>query len=138
MFVSACVVPSVIGLFSNALIFFYVYAAWRRAQKGNAPQHVRGRTVSHRDLHLLRHMIVMFAIFSAGSAPLSITGIVKYHRPISPLIDSWKWIWYDGCLLISMLDLFLYNHEVSGYLIELSRRCWWQQHKRIPPIVAVS
>ncbi|CAF0720852.1 unnamed protein product [Adineta ricciae] len=71
-FVMYVVVPSIISLVNNILIFQHVRSSSNRIQtvEIGGSQNQRHK-ISRRDLHLLRHMIIMFVIFVGGWTPLN-------------------------------------------------------------------
>ena len=79
------------------------------------------QVISRRDIYLLRHMVMMFCLFVSGWAPMGIQSIVGYFTKISSLVDMLITFWYQSVLVLGMLDLFLYNHELRGYL---GQRCF--------------
>ena len=116
------VMPCVVCLVSNGLIFYHVHASSRRVQTGAVPNEGQRRPVSQRDLHLLRHMIIMFAVSVTGWAPTSISRILEKYISVSQLITESLIGWYGLALLFNVVDLFLYNHEVRRYLIDRVRQ----------------
>ena len=61
-------------------------------------------------------MIIMFSVSVGGQTPLSIISIVTTYTSVSPLVNEIAVLWYELALLVNMIDLFLYNHEVRKYL----------------------
>lgn len=78
--------------------------------------------ISRRDIYLLRHMVLMFCVFVGGWAPTFSMPIITYYTPINNIIFSSISIWCQLALLINIIDLFLYNHEVRKYLKEFCFR----------------
>ena len=74
------VLPLIICVTSNVLIFSYVSSSSRRVQTGTVPDETQRRTISNRDLHLLRHMIIMFCVSVGGQ--LRLYSYHWYHRDI--------------------------------------------------------
>ncbi|CAF1108720.1 unnamed protein product [Adineta steineri] len=120
-FVMIVIVPSIICLMNNMMIFKYVRSSTNRVQtslenaKNNAQQH---QHLSRRDLHLLRHMIVMFCIFIAGWSPIYICAAIGSAISITSTIASVFIILAELSLLIDISNLFLYNHELRRYYRE--------------------
>jgi hypothetical protein len=44
------------------------------------------RTISRRDIFLLRHMVILFCVFTVGWGPSMIADIVSYHTPVNPIL----------------------------------------------------
>ena len=128
--VTMCMVPSGICAISNYIIFSHVRSSTHRVSNGG-----QGTNISDRDLHLLRHMVIIFSVFFVGSVPLSIATILASYISIGPLTHPCLWIWYRLSLLFTIGDLFLYNHELRRYLIGLCPRC--RKNKNPLPIATV-
>ena len=120
--VSYVIVPLVICLISNGLIYLHVRSSSRRLQTGTGSMESQPRqVVSRRDIYLLRHMVMMFCLFVSGWAPSAMSDVVGYFTKISSLVDWLITFWYQLVLVLGMVDLFLYNHELRGYL---GQRCF--------------
>ena len=117
------VLPLIICVTSNVLIFSYVSSSSRRIQTGPASGERQRRTISIRDLHLLRHMIIMLCVSVGGLIPVHLNSIVSMYTPVSQTVVHILSIWYILSLLFNMIDLFLYNHEVRRHLAGLCFRC---------------
>ena len=122
-FLTTVILPTAICVVSNGLIFSYVSSSSRRVQTGPASGEPQRRTISNRDLHLLRHMIIMLSVSVTGQAPLSIIGIIATYTAVNPLIGTILSVWLILSLLFNMIDLFLYNHEVRKYVAGFCCRC---------------
>jgi hypothetical protein len=82
--ISAVIIPGVICLVSNGLIFLHVRSSSRRIQtRPAAPNESQRVNLSRRDIYLLRHMIIMFCVSVGGQAPSSIARIVQRYTPVS-------------------------------------------------------
>ena len=68
-------------------------------------------------------MIVMFCVSVGGQAPAAIISIVMTYTSVNPFLSEIAVIWYVVALLVNMIDLFLYNHEVRRYLAGFCFRC---------------
>lgn len=123
------IIPSILCLIINTLIFIHVHVSSRRVHSqppavvqsntGSTQHH----TVSRRDIHLLRHMIIMFCIFIGGWTPNCLIPILYYHVYVSMLVYLPLAILCELALLCDIIDLFLYNHEVRNYLKTMFLRC---------------
>ncbi|CAF4080032.1 unnamed protein product [Adineta steineri] len=120
-FVMVVIIPSIICLMNNMMIFKYVRSSTNRVQtsledaKNNQHQHQR---LSRRDLHLLRHMIVMFCIFVVGWSPIYLYSIIVVQFSFSSIILSMFIISALLSVLVVISNLFLYNHELRRYYRE--------------------
>ena len=123
------VIPFTIFLIVNILIFINVHSSTRRLQPGvstvtgSSPTTVAQRKISGRDLHLLRHMVIMLSIFLGGWAPLYVLLSIQNQFLINPILTASFTIWCELALLCDIIDLYLYNHEVRNYLKTIFVRC---------------
>lgn len=116
-FIYAVVLPSLIYGINSILIFNHVRRSSARIQSITSANLVPpSLSVSRRDLHLARHMVLMFCIFVGGWSPHFI------HMITSPTLEFRTTI-FDLFLFIAefslsfnILNLFLYNHELRKYL----------------------
>ncbi|CAF1201801.1 unnamed protein product [Adineta steineri] len=120
-YVMVVIIPSIICLVNNMMIFKYVRSSTNRIQtsledaKNNAHQR---QHLSRRDLHLLRHMIVMFCIFVAGWSPAYLYTVFTNLPSFTSIIVSMFILLSELSLLAVISDLFLYNHELRRYFRE--------------------
>jgi hypothetical protein len=127
-FVIIVVIPAVIFLLINIAIFTKVRSSSRRlgpVQSVTENQSPNGQSskFSRRDLHLLRHMILMITVFVGGWAPLFLLLGIQSQFTIDPTLSACFTIWCELALLFNILDLYLYNHEVRNYLKGLVLCC---------------
>ena len=113
------ILPAVICVFTNTLIYRHVRSSSNRAQSPDATNASNRRHVSRRDIFLLRHMVIMFAVFVLGWAPWMTGYVVGYYVRVATLVTFLMNIWFQLALMFEMIDLFLYNHEVRKYLTGL-------------------
>ena len=116
------VIPSVVCLVSNGLIFYHVHSSSRRVQTGVVATVGQRPPISHRNLHLLRHMIIMFCVSLSGWAPIIITRILGYYMSVNQVVTESLIVWYGLSLLFNVIDLLLYNHELRRYLVDRIRQ----------------
>ncbi|CAF1303882.1 unnamed protein product [Adineta steineri] len=120
-YVMVVIIPSIICLMNNMMIFKYARSSTNRIQtslegaKNNAQQR---QHLSRRDLHLLRHMIVMFCIFVVGWSPIYLYAIIAVQFSFSSIILSMFIISALLSVLVVISNLFLYNHELRRYYRE--------------------
>ena len=118
---SACVVI-------NIIIFKHVQASSRRVQPAgqltveNNDQSVK---LSRRDVHILRHMIIMLFVFIVGWTPIFITGVIMNYVSVSTLTLRILSLLTEISLLCDMIDLFLYSHELRQYLQRTLLPCYY-------------
>jgi len=75
------VVPVSVCVVINIIIFKYVQSSSRRIQtisQATIANHSSDQEpkLSRQDIHLLRHMIIMFFVFIVGSSPIYITSLI--------------------------------------------------------------
>lgn len=128
-FVIIVIIPALIFLLINIAIFTKVRSSSRRlvpVQSVTENQSTNGGQTSkfsRRDLHLLRHMVLMITVFVGGWAPLYLLLGMQSQFTIDPTLSACFTIWCELALLFNILDLYLYNHEVRNYLKSLLLRC---------------
>ncbi|CAF5131616.1 unnamed protein product, partial [Rotaria sp. Silwood1] len=79
--------------------------------------------MSRRDIHLLRHMIIMFLIFIGGWTPLYALFAIQSQVLANPMLSKCFTIWCQLAFLCDIIDLYLYNHELRNYLKTMFCRC---------------
>ncbi|CAF0937562.1 unnamed protein product [Rotaria sordida] len=122
--VNMMIIPSIIYFVTNILIYYHVRSSSRRIQPQTNIHNIQQIKISHRDIYLLRHMILMFCIFVAGWAPIYILPIINHFTYINLLAYGISTIWCELALLINILDLFLYNHKLRKYLKSICLECF--------------
>ncbi|UJR17810.1 hypothetical protein I4U23_004709 [Adineta vaga] len=113
------IVPSIINIVFNSIIFFFVRSSTRRVlmtatitssiKDINSQQHSR-------DLNLLKHISFIFIVFIIGWGPFYIVLAIDGKRTIQPWIYLLLQILPVISAAIQTLDLFMYNREVRQYL----------------------
>jgi hypothetical protein len=71
-----------------------------------------------RDVHLLKHMLFISFIFIIGWAPIYIISVMELYINVPFWVDSLLKIFPVLSSLITIMDLFLYNHDLRQYLKE--------------------
>lgn len=122
------IIPSVICLIINLSIFRYVRLSSKRIQPAlqmtrNGPNTNQPRRITRRDLHLLRHTIVMFCLFIGGWSPIFILRIFQTNLSINSLSVSSLTVLAELALLIGIINLFFYNHALRGCLRKKFFKC---------------
>ena len=111
------IIPSLIYLITNIIIFKYACSSSNRVQKPSTiPSNNLQQHINRRDMHLLRHMIIMFCIFIGGWSPLYIYMIIVDVIDPTLVVASLLILLTEMSLLVDIIDLFLYNHELRKYL----------------------
>ena len=119
------ILPSLACLALNLLIFRYVRSSSHRVQAISHVTRDEHRTSqSHRrDMHLLRHIIFMFSAFIGGWAPAYIVRCFVYNLPYTALSMSLLLLWAELSLLVVVINLFVYNHELHRQFFR--KICRW-------------
>ncbi len=100
----------------NSIIFIYAHRSARRVRPTNG-ESANTPILSQRDAHLLKHMIFMYVVFFCGWAPpYMIRAVTVSVSVLSPIVVQIFYISSAACILIDIVDLFLYNHELRQYL----------------------
>ncbi len=111
------ILPLIIIVVLNVIIFLNVHSSSRRVHTTTLPSPAaidRGQQ-NARDIHLLKHMLFMFVVFIMGWAPIY-TFFVIIQNPFSYyLLYALFEILPTLSLIIDILDLFLYNHDIRQY-----------------------
>jgi hypothetical protein len=115
------VAPVFVCVVVDAIIFRSIRASFRRIQPSGVLTTMHHSTaerskLSRRDIHLLRHMIVMLTVFVAGWGPIYITSILMNHVSINSRLSRSFALLADISLIFDIIDLFLYSHKLRHYL----------------------
>ncbi|CAF1177558.1 unnamed protein product [Rotaria sordida] len=116
------IVPSIVFLIINILIYVTVRSLSHRIRPSsfsvteNNPRNIRQERISRRDIHLFRHMIIMFLIFVGGWTPLYALFAIQTQALANIILSECFTIWCQLAFLCDIIDLYLYNHEVRNYL----------------------
>lgn len=113
------VIPGLVFLLTNVLIFIRVRQSTRRTQIQSSHTGNQRDQFSRRDLHLFRHMFVMISIFIGGWAPLYILFSIQSQFTVEPILSSSLTILCEIALLCDIVDLYLYNHELRNFLLSI-------------------
>ncbi|CAF0981780.1 unnamed protein product [Adineta ricciae] len=116
--ITAVVLPSIVNITLNVLIFHHVRLSTRRVQ----PHTNQKMNFSRRDISLLRQMISMFIAFIGGWSGIYISIIITQFLKINEWIRPALVIFSDLSILAILINLFIHNHEVKSYLFDKIRR----------------
>ncbi len=111
------VIPAISLIITNSIIFIYVRRSSRRVQPMNVGS-AQAATLSRREAYLLKHMIFMLAVYVCGWAPIYIILGVNLSLVVtgfSPVELQVILLMPPVSILINVVDLFLYNHELRKY-----------------------
>jgi hypothetical protein len=118
------VLPSLISLINNIIIFKYVRSSSKRIQPTLSHNWLCShQTISRRDLHLIRHMIFMFCLFVVGWSPVCIHSIIvakiDYHDTTLLILA----LLAESSLLCCIVNLYVYNHDLRHHLKTQILKC---------------
>ncbi|UJR19681.1 hypothetical protein I4U23_022815 [Adineta vaga] len=115
MFIIA-ILPCVIHVVFNSFIFINVRSSTRRVHAETTATSVTNKSRQHntRDVRLLKHMLFIFVVFISGWSPFFILSTISINAP--EWINSLLQMLPVFSLLINIVDLFLYNHDLRQYL----------------------
>ncbi|CAF1506596.1 unnamed protein product [Adineta steineri] len=120
IFFVVLVIPAVVFVISNGIIYFTVRASSRRVHTitENSSGNFSIERLSSRDIRLLKHMVFVFIVYLTGWSPIYIAAAAGLTRGMP------DWLYYllelpaGVSFMILLLDLLWYNHEVRQYLKE--------------------
>ncbi|UJR37556.1 hypothetical protein I4U23_030257 [Adineta vaga] len=123
------IIPVLLYIIINVIIFKYVQSSTRRIQPRTETMVVDNNSVqqlklNRRDIHLLRHMIIMFFVFVIGWCPIYITTVVNAHIPVDLLILKILSLLAEISLFCNVIDLFLYSHDLRQFLKSMVMPCY--------------
>jgi hypothetical protein len=115
------IIPSLICLIINLIIFEYVRSSSQRVQPSSQITrdgfyNSHSQRISRRDRHLLRHIIFMFCIFMGGWSPIFIITIAQPQLLFTSVTISLLILLAELSLFIDIVNLYVYNHELRRYL----------------------
>ena len=117
------ILPASIGTVTNTLIYWQVRASSSRVQVAAVANESTQTRITRRDIFLLRHMVIMLSLFIIGWAPWVILEIVGRFTSVNRFLSLASYFSFQLVLLLDVIDLFLYNHEVRKYLIQRCLSC---------------
>lgn len=125
--ITCIIVPSIINLFFNALIFKYVRDSTLRVNPQLTSNNTNGTInlnprLSRREISLLKQMILMFILFIVGWAPAYAINILSIYVPISAAAGRGCQLLDEVAILCVTINFYLINHEMKEYLINQFRR----------------
>jgi hypothetical protein len=97
------------------LICSCIYSSTRRIIPAENTTTTRNVLLTNRDSRVLKHMIFMFSIYTAGWTPIYVC-IVTKPQWFNFLIFDFMELMPQFSMLIDIVDLFIYNHRLRNYL----------------------
>ncbi|CAF1495470.1 unnamed protein product [Adineta steineri] len=115
------VIPAILLIITNGIIFISARRSTQRVQPMNGDRTTTS-SFTQRDVRLLKHMVFIFAVFFCGWVPMFIIAVIDYNGDAIPyVVLHGLQILPCVSLLIDIIDLFIYNHELRRYLTRQSQ-----------------
>ena len=115
-FIMVVVIPSLICLINNIIIFKYVHSITNRIHsQSTVSNNNHHQGINRRDLHLLRHMIIMFCIFVGEWSPIYLYTLIYFQYDVNSITFTILTLLAQLSLLLNIMNLFLYNHKLREY-----------------------
>jgi hypothetical protein len=104
----------------NTFIFVSVKSSTRRLRALATTTNSLSNSNNHsaRDIHLLKHMFFIFVVFMLGWIPISTVRLFPLNDERSLTISQYLVFLPVISSIITVLDLFLYNRDLTQYLKE--------------------
>ena len=117
------IVPSILNAMLNSAIFRKVSLSSQRLiselKKSSSME-----ALNNRDVSLLKHMIFLHIIFVIGWAPIAFIPILELFITIPHSVALLLRVLPSISLLINIVDLYVYNHELRQYFREDFLKCF--------------
>lgn len=126
-FIMAIIIPALNITIFNVLIFSFVRSSGRRVrpQALSTTSHTNDvneqPVISRREISLLRQMIFTFLIFLLGWSPAYLTALIRNFISAPSLAGYITSINSQLCTVLTIVNLFLHNHELKQYLKNIIR-----------------
>ena len=115
------IIPSMLNGLLNLFIFLKVSLSSQRlisGVKSLSLESLNSKHLQNRDIALLKHILFLHIIFVIGWAPIALTPIIELFVQIPHLVNLFVRLLPSMSLLINILDLYVYNHELRQYFQE--------------------
>ncbi len=115
------VLPSFLIGFFNFLLLLKVSSSTQHltaVTKRISTIHSNSKCLNTRDISLLKHMLFIHIVFVIGWAPATLLSVIGLYIEIPILLHLFLRLLPPLSLLIDIIDLFLYNHELRQYYKE--------------------
>ncbi|UJR19342.1 hypothetical protein I4U23_022471 [Adineta vaga] len=134
-FITAVVLPSLINLILNTLIFLHVRSSTRRVQPqvlsawtsemmNQRRQRQQILKISRREISLLRQMILMFLMFICGWSPVFIVNIILQLKKVNTIIVASTILFSEICIMGIITNIFIHNYELKEFFINKIKICF--------------
>ena len=120
------IVPFCCWLVINVMVLMSVRSSTRRvaiqvgsSSPANRPTRAK---MTHRDLHLFEHVMLMIWIFLLRWTPISLIPIFFHETRVDPLMLQFFTLLTELSIYSQVIDLFIYNHQLTRYLRAILQR----------------
>ena len=130
MLIIIVIIPVLLCLIINSQIVIYVRASSRCIHPHIPVTQIRTTNIkseqsriSRRDIRLLCYMVMMFCMFVGGWTPIYISAIITNYIYVNLMVLQLLAMIAQICLLYNVINLFVYDHKLRGYLKFLILKC---------------
>jgi hypothetical protein len=128
-YVLTSLVPALINVLPNVLIFSYVHSSTHRIQPHRssaltATVSVQHPKVNRREIALLKQMTYMFVLLIIGWNPIFIITVINSYTAVHPLFHHLGYLLCQACIMCIILHLLSINRELRQYVFGKIRLCW--------------
>ena len=128
-YVLTSIVPALINILPNALIFSYVRSSTNRIQPQGpsaliATVSVQHPKVNRREIALVKQMTYMFVLLIVGWNPIFIITVVNSYTAVNPLVHHLGYLLCQVSILGIVLYLVSINQELRQYVCGKIQLCW--------------
>ena len=114
------IVPFCFCLAINVMVLMFVHSSTRRVatQIESSPPATRPKRakMTHRDLHLFKHVMLMIWIFLLGWTPIYLIPVFFDETRVDPLLLRFFTLLTELSICSQVVDLFIYNRQLTRYL----------------------
>lgn len=132
------VIPAIVFFIVNVIILVTIRSSSNRvdAQPSMAiissTNRTRYKRITRRDSHLLRHMIIMVAVFVGGWTPLYTLFAIQTQPLANSMLSDVFTLLCQLALLYDIIQLYVYNREIRRFLAKSIYRCFMRLKKLSP------
>ena len=117
----ASVLPALVNIVPNALIFTYVRSSTNRIQPQVSNTMTNSVTVHHskisrREIALVKQMTYMFVVLTLGWSPIYVITVIISYTPVDLFIYHLAYVLCQISVISIVLNLFKINGDLRQYL----------------------
>ena len=123
------ILPALICFVLQMRILKFVVSSSKRVHHEQQPafhtiQHPAPPPIHRRDLHLVRHIIIMLCIFVGGWSPIYLYTLINLSLNFDSALTSGFILLAKFSIVADLVNLFLYNHELRRYVLARLVKCF--------------